>query len=803
MGIFNEQIPTDKISTNVQGQQGPPGPQGIGFKLDPNNNYDMQNKKLVNVDSGTNAEDAINNSQLDTKTILLQNASPGTVVNNKAVIYSDTGSVHTKSVYFEDIPGPGDDGLSNQMRLLTPHQSYNNIHLNIPDLKNFDGFGGRHSSEMMVTSVDQTVTGKKVFQNIEVPTPTSNNQASNKFYVDHNFLNRLTGGRIGGDLDMRGNTIKYLKLDNTDSAAARVAELKKKVDLSGSTMTGNLNMGNKQITNLGYSISDPTDVINLGFSDQKYLQKVSDSDLDMDDHRVKNSLPPVSDKDLTTKKYVDDEIAKIPQSGGSSSTHFVRRDGTLSMTADLDLGGNKISNLKSPTGDNDAVNREYLNQKISESHVETSDKTNVFKYLNDPIQTSSERNIVVNSFGDWTNSPHKYNKRAYDVTLQQHAPPDNYNSILGINLFSAGAGKFTLVFEFHYHTEMLNIIIKSIGTTSTINKQTQRKFIDHVKEITQVDNSSLQTRDYLSQKITGNASQATVKAHIVIYGVRGWVDSVDSSVYDDFFYYLDDFFEDDDGMKMKTNINLNNHRIKNLTDGINEPDAVNKRQLDIVSFYSKGYIYRTILGNDFYDLVETSRFNLVRNSIGVVINGVTPNFVLETKRLITDYNLRFGLRLSTKSHISTTKIFNQNSSFTLFMSFTHDSTKTCEISFSNTLNAHIKWYPRYRITGNEIIIDGHSATYQTPITSDFQNKKVFIWICFNGSNLYKMALSNYSSHVSETFSPPVNFQSTQLEIDFDGFVNKIGLTDRFIDVNSIEHHRIILEEKRNGSYLEI
>ena len=24
MGIFNEQIPTDKISTNVQGQQGPP-----------------------------------------------------------------------------------------------------------------------------------------------------------------------------------------------------------------------------------------------------------------------------------------------------------------------------------------------------------------------------------------------------------------------------------------------------------------------------------------------------------------------------------------------------------------------------------------------------------------------------------------------------------------------------------------------------------------------------------------------------------------------------------------------------------
>ena len=525
MSFYNGILESLAFTSGGVGERGPrgfPGPNGDkgdpgdGYKLTSDGNYDIENKKLVNVNPGTNAKDVINKSQLDTKTDLLQDASSGTVVNNKAVIYSGTGSVHTKSVYFEDIPGPGDHGLSNQIRLLTPHQSFNNIHLNIPDLKNYDGNGGRMSSEMMVTSVDQTVTGKEVFQNIEVPVPTTNNQASNKHYVDHNFLNRLTGGRIGGDLDMRGNTIKFLKLDNTDSAAARVAELKKKVDLSGSTMTGNLNMGNKQITNLGYSISDPTDVINLGFSDQKYLQKVSDSDLDLDDHRVRNSLPPVSDKDLTTKKYVDDEIAKIPQSGGSSSTHFVRRDGTVPMTADLDLGGNKITNLKTPTEDNDAVNREYLNQKISESHVETSDKTNVFKYLNDPIQTSSERNIVVNSFGDWTNSPHKYNKNAYDVTLQQHTPPNHYNSIIGFNLFSAGAGKFTLVFEFHYHTEMSNIIITSIVSTSTINKQTQRKFIDHVKVITQVDNSSLQTPDYLFQKITGNASQATVKAHIVI-----------------------------------------------------------------------------------------------------------------------------------------------------------------------------------------------------------------------------------------------------------------------------------------------
>ena len=120
---------------------------------------------------------------------LLDSASPGTVVNDKAVIYSDSGSVHAQNLYLKDAP---EDGLSNEIRILTPHQSYNNIHLKIPDLKNYDGFGGRRSSDVMITSVDQTITGKKVFRDIEVPTPTSNIQASNKYYVDYNFLNRLT-----------------------------------------------------------------------------------------------------------------------------------------------------------------------------------------------------------------------------------------------------------------------------------------------------------------------------------------------------------------------------------------------------------------------------------------------------------------------------------------------------------------------------------------------------------------------------------------------------------------------------------
>ena len=334
----------------------------------------------------------------------------------------------------------------------------------------------------------------------------------------------------------------------------------------------------------------------------------------MDDHRVKNSLPPVSDKDLTTKKYVDDEIAKIPQSGGSSSTHFVRRDGTLSMTADLDLGGNKISNLKSPESDNDAVNREYLNQTISE----ISDKTNVFAYLNNPNQTVSQRNIAVNSFGFWINSPYKYNKRAYDITLQQHVAPNHYNSIIGFKLNDACTGKFTVVFEI-YTTKISNIDISCVANSTTINKQTQKNLVDHTKLITQINIPILQNTDYLFYKIIGNSTQATIKTHIIIYGVIdwvGWVDSAGGGVYENIIYYLDNMFEYDNEMKMKTDVNLSNFKIINLKTPTNDEDAANKFYID--DTLAKSHLVASSKKNEFVYLDNpddtSSEYNIVVNS---------------------------------------------------------------------------------------------------------------------------------------------------------------------------------------------
>ena len=93
---------------------------------------------------------------------------------------------------------------------------------------------------------------------------------ADKSYVDNNFVNKITGGSIGGDLDMRGHSIKFLKFDNSDSAAVRAAELNLKLDKNGGQMNGDLNMGNNKITNIDTPTND-NDVTNKKYVDESHI----------------------------------------------------------------------------------------------------------------------------------------------------------------------------------------------------------------------------------------------------------------------------------------------------------------------------------------------------------------------------------------------------------------------------------------------------------------------------------------------------------------------------------------------------
>ena len=64
MGLFNEHssTQTDAASSSAQG---PPGPQGVGYKVDAQGNYNIQNKKLTNVKNGDMDHDVMVESQIE------------------------------------------------------------------------------------------------------------------------------------------------------------------------------------------------------------------------------------------------------------------------------------------------------------------------------------------------------------------------------------------------------------------------------------------------------------------------------------------------------------------------------------------------------------------------------------------------------------------------------------------------------------------------------------------------------------------------------------------------------------------
>ena len=574
MGIFNEHSSSSSFTTVPL--QGAAGPQGIGFKLTPNGNYDIQNKKLVNVKQGADPNDVVTKSQIQ----LLDNA-PGDVRANKAVIYSNSGSVHTNSIYLQDTPDGA--GSSNDVRLLTEHQSYENIHLNIPDLKNFDGHGGRAKSEIMVTSTEQHITGRKTFFDISVLKPDNNDQAANKKSVDDE-IKKIPSPDLS----------TYLKKDGTVE------------------MTGNLDMGNQQITNLGANIQNTYDVVNLGFCDTKYLQKVSNSDLDMDNHKIKDMAQPTDDNDAVnkhyvdhnflnrltpnalggeldmrghkiivlgnpsnpndafTKAYVDTEIAKIP-SVGSDLSVYLKKDGSVAMTGNLDMNNKQIKDMAQPTDDNDATTKKYFDDKLEQSHLVSSHKTNEFKYLTDTDESSSEYNITVYGIAAFNQSPHQ-NKKAYDITLIKDSGSNDYRSRIGFNIYTLAIGTYTIVFEF-YPPEMTNIQLSCTASEAYIHKAVQRDFTAYSKLLVQFNNNSKQTPNYIYLTMHGTATATPVQCHLVVYGVKDWSDSVYPGVYDGLDNVMFEYKNGD--MEMKVNMDMNNKIISGLLNPIFDSEAMN------------------------------------------------------------------------------------------------------------------------------------------------------------------------------------------------------------------------------------
>ena len=837
-------------TVNKYVQRGLPG---VGFKLTVMGDYDMQNKKIVNVDEGENNQDVVNKHQLDvglqtkpnkTDVLLLDGTThmvgdldlrgnkiilPGEIqMDRKLITNLDTDENQDLSAVnmitlknkvepkadknYVDFEITKQNALINnafvkktgdQMNgdLILPHDSYpvgGNTNKAISYESQREIFLSRRESFPMQADINMN---NNFIQNIA--TPTSSHQVVNKGYCDYNFLNRQKGGRIMASLSMNQNDLFEIPAPKYESSAANKNyvdnQIGTKADLSKTTTQ--TFQGRVQVPDFNSGGHNGSDIVNLRYIDGIFLNKKTGgtlnnpltflSSLPSNQRQIHNIGSPQFISSAANKQYVDGEIGKI---ASVDTTQFIKKDGSVPMAADFDMGTHKIINVGQPTTVTDAASKGYIDNTLAESHLTSSHKSNEFKYLNDPNETSSEYNITIDAFTDFNESPHK-NKKAFQITITKDVGTNDYRSRMGFNLYPLPLGTYTIIFEY-YFPENTNIQLSCQSTTAYVHKQIQKDFTDYSKLLVQINNNSKTTPDYLFFTIHGTAVVSNPEGYIIVYGVKDWSDSVDSSVYDDAFYVQ--MFEYKNGdMQMQTNININNHKITNLNKGINDTDAVNKLQLDSVSLHTNNQTYREIF-NEFYDLVETSRFNVNTNSNGLVILGVKPNLFFQSNRLITNYDRSSGIQLS-NSYINLGDDVDQNSSYTIFISlyFSDD----IKIQFSD-INHNI-FYPSFSITYNNSRLRINRSLYihhHIIIPADFKNKQVMLWVCHNApNNLYRFAISNHTSFI-QSITSPASFKTKILRIIYNNHVKKIGWVKKFININSLDHHRIMLEELREGSF---
>ena len=477
-----------------------------GLKLDTNNNYDIQQKRLANVGEGVDGGDAITKHQMEVGLATKSDLTEVLLLDGRNHMTGDLDLRGNKIIF------PSEIDMDRKL------------------IVNLD------------TDPNQDLSAVNM-----ITLKTNLGKFPDKNYVDGEItkLVKKSGDSMSGDLILVHDS--YPVQGNTNKAVSY--ETQREIFLSRKEsfpMQADINMNNNFIQNIATPTSSHQGV-NKGYCDYNFLNRqkggIIMSSLSMNQNDLFEIPAPKFGSSAVNKNYVDATIPSV------DPTQFVKKTGDQ-MSGVLDMGGNKINNVGTPdTNENDAaVNVGVFNtelntsnanltnaykQYVDHSHVSPSGlQRDVFRYLmEDTDDSSSENNIRVTGIVDFVASPHQINKKAYEFTLVKDTDGSNdYRSRIGFNLFKLPLGYYTFVVEY-FPPEMNNVIVTAQGTTISIASQTTKTFGNYTKTLVKFHNFTKTTPDFIFINLHGKTTSSTT-GHLIVYGVKGYVSSVEPKIYD-------------------------------------------------------------------------------------------------------------------------------------------------------------------------------------------------------------------------------------------------------------------------------
>ena len=208
-------------------------------------------------------------------------------------------------------------------------------------------------------------------------------------------------------------------------------------------------------------------------------------------------------------------------------------------------------------------------------------------------------------------------------------------------------------------------------------------------------------------------------------------------------------------------------------------------------------LYREIF-EEYYDFSDASIYGLRSGSFGVIINSFKPNITIPNK----DLSIIKNDGINVNGYTLTFNPSNHTSNYTLCIVLTHWRNRNLYLKKIRRSDGKIITYVTYETEGNDFALEVNrsiSTSFTSP--NSFNGKKIVLWLTEDfSSNVAKLKISNYSSSLTLNSTVYANDQYWTLNID-DGVIYRLMSSPNFYDTDSEQYHKVMLQEKLNGSYI--
>ena len=627
--------------------------------------------------------------------------------------------------------------------------------------------------------------------------------------------------------------------------------------LDGSrAMTGDLNLNNKIIKNCGglTMVADGNSPINMNNS---YI------------YRVPN---PYRGDDVTNKSYVDSrDNLNLPLNGsramqgnlnmgdhtitgirssaaanaaltvGGAKATFFPLQGNRSMQGNLNMANHSIINLKDPqpsdssyaasvnfvnktvNGSNQIINN-LIKEKIQESEersIEAVQQENVFeKVMVDDLFILDDNDIkkvaVVNK------EFHKVNQQTYQFKIDYDSSIDYYSTRLGVNVVYLPIGYYTIVFEMYFSDKIDQdkITINALSGTLSVSKINTKLSSDHTRSVINFYKAIIYPSDdeldidiTLKNK-TGQSYDADTQIYVVVYGVAGIQNDVDTRLWDRYFYVDDKkiYFEASidmvnkdienvNDLSINNELNMNNRPIKKLGDGIENSDGVNVKQLNEMETNVTNYVTD-----------EFGKVNPVLKNNSDLIKFIYRNLIRNDSKLFLIKELYFSDSIRGRNQNNYTYQTNGDNKgkVTFYLTFVHKATT------SDSMIIALHWesgsppiHPIYIFVSKDKVVASRNLLINEPslksynIPSYYQGKQLYLWITIQAD----LIVINFSgtraitvTHRIIQFNRDTNLR--RIDVSDSPFTIQRGLiTKNIYDVNSDAYKDVREYEISEGTFV--